>query len=57
MIYCSFDIETSGDYCGNIQLLAELFCIITDNKRAADPIINHIVETFSKYAKPPKHNI
>ncbi len=54
-VFCSFDMETGGEYCGIIQISAQLFRISTQEKKkmtfAVEP------STFNKYIKPPEGSI
>jgi hypothetical protein len=47
LVFISFDIETSGEQCGIIQISAEIFRLEKDGT----PSIER--ETFDEYVKPP----
>jgi hypothetical protein len=52
VVYCSLDIETGGEYCGIIQLSAELFRHNTADPTGSDFI--PVPETFNQYIQPPE---
>ncbi len=44
MVYVSFDVETGGEYCGVIQISANIFRVIDDNGEIE-------IETFDRYIR------
>lgn len=51
VVYCSFDLEHGGEYCGIIQISAQLF-----RKKIADSTVQHFIrdnQTFNRYVRPP----
>lgn len=55
VVFCSLDLETGGEYCGIIQLSAELF-----RPNPSDPLsLDHmkVEEAFDMYVKPPPNAI
>jgi len=53
-VFCSFVLEHGGEYCGIIQVSAQLFCI---NNFHANPKVEHISNKFNKYVRPPNSAI
>jgi hypothetical protein len=52
IVYVSLDVETGGEYCGIIQLSAELF-----RKNTANSTYNRVSEAFNQYVRPPDGTI
>ena len=52
IVFVSLDVETGGEYCGIIQLSAEIF-----RKNNAGPSYNRVVEAFNHYVRPPDGTI
>ena len=50
LVYISFDIETGGEYCGIVQISAQVFRISEHNSKHTSEIESH---TFNRYVKPP----
>ncbi len=48
-VFCSFDLEHGGEYCGIIQVSAQLFCV---NNFHANPKVEYISNAFNKYVRP-----
>jgi hypothetical protein len=51
IVWCSLDLETGGEYCGIIQLSAELFRLNPADVTRSDYIREP--ETFNHYVRPP----
>lgn len=52
VVYCSFDLETGGEYCGIVQISAELFSPNPADALGLDFISNP--DTFNSYVQPPE---
>jgi hypothetical protein len=52
IVFVSLDVETGGEYCGIIQLSAELF-----RKNTANSTYNRVSEAFNQYVRPPDGTI
>ncbi len=50
-VYCSMDIETGGEFCGLLQLSAQLFRISDKNQATI------VLEEFNEYIQPPNSAI
>ncbi len=50
IVFVSLDVETGGEYCGIIQLSAEIF-------RKTGSTINRVAEAFNQYVRPPDGTI
>ena len=48
-LFCSFDIETGGEFCGILQMSAQIFRVKNCNNK---PNISIVEETFNHYVKP-----
>ena len=53
-VFVSLDIETRGEYCGIIQLSAEMFLVMYDNSRSekCQPTVVRLWDTFNEYVNP-----
>jgi hypothetical protein len=51
VVWCSLDLETGGEYCGIIQLSAELFRLNSVDPTRSDYIREP--QTFNHYVRPP----
>jgi len=54
IVYCSFDLETGGEFCGIVQMSAQMFRIRVENGKMVGEIEE---ETFNEYVKPPDGSI
>jgi inhibitor of KinA sporulation pathway (predicted exonuclease) len=50
LVYISFDIETGGEYCGIVQISAQIFRVASHNSTFESNIES---EVFDEYVKPP----
>ena len=50
LVYISFDIETGGEYCGIVQISAQIFRVMNHNSTFES---NIEPEIFDEYVKPP----
>ncbi|GFH50229.1 predicted protein [Chaetoceros tenuissimus] len=50
LVYISFDIETGGEYCGIVQISAQIFRVTNHNSTFES---NIEPEIFDEYVKPP----
>ena len=50
LVYISFDIETGGEYCGIVQISAQIFRVVKHNSTYESNIEQ---ENFDEHVKPP----